>query len=85
MTTLHLSASDMTDLVLAEDGSVTIELTDEAVRKLETLVAKRAARRAANVRITTAPGAMSQDGGFAAGYARGYAEGRGPGMPPLRA
>jgi hypothetical protein len=85
MTTLHLNPDDIAALVVSEDGSVTVELTDKGVRTLEAAATKRAARRALNVQITEAPGGISQDGGFAAGYARGYAEGRGPGMPPLRA
>lgn len=84
MTTLHLSASDIAALVVDDDGSVTIELTDEGLRGLEAVVARRLAKRAANVRITPHPGDVSRDGDFAAGVRVGYAYGRGPGMPPHR-
>ena len=81
MTTMHFSKEDIAALVVADDGSLTIELTDKGVRDLEAQVSKRAAKRALNVQISSP---RSEDG-FAAGFRAGYANGQGPGMPPLRA
>lgn len=90
MTTLHFSKDDFEAMVTDDEGGVTIELTDAAMRALEVIVAKRIARRERNVvsgagvQVAVSPG-LTPDAGFAAGVRVGYEYGRGPGTPPLRA
>jgi hypothetical protein len=74
MTTLHLSAADIAGLTVGDDGSVTVELTDEGLRAVERIAAKRASkpRGSTAVQIAVAPRpAASYDDGFAAGIAVG--------------
>lgn len=74
MTTLHLSATDIAELAVGDDGSVTVELTDEGLRTLQRIVAERAPKRPGSqaVQITMAsPPASSYDDGYAAGIAVG--------------